>query len=147
METVIGSYMEKAIILIKGIQTREPGNPDRIELETEGEYGLEDGKVIFRYQESEITGLAGTETTFTVDGDTVYLNREGTVCAQMVFCEGKKHYFAYETPYGVFTMGIDTYHMQSTLQEDGGSLEIQYLLDLDNNVLSRNVFQIHVRIA
>ena len=139
--------MKKAIISIKAIQVHDMAEPDRIEMETEGEFGAEGSAILFRYQESEITGLAGTLTTFRVEGDTVSLTREGTVTAQMVFCKGKKHYFAYETPYGTFTMGIDTLNLQADLSENGGDLELQYLMDLDNNILSRNTFRIHVRIA
>ena len=42
-------------------------------------------------------------------------------------------------------MGLDTYKLEQTLDENGGEIEIEYDLDLDRAVVSRNRFKINVR--
>ena len=136
--------MKKVVISIKGLQNLDNEESDEIELVTDGEFLAEDGKFVFSYLESELTGLEGTRTTFTVEGDRVILTREGTVTSQMVFEERQKNYFVYRTPFGAFTMGVDTYCITSRLHEDGGDLEIYYFIDMENAQLTKNSFIIHI---
>ena len=133
------------IISIKGLQgTNEEG--EDIELVTDGEYGVgDDGRVAFRYMESELTGMEGTLTDFSVEPDRVTITRSGTVNMQMTFEEGQKHYFVYDTPYGNMTMGVDTQSIRWDFDRDGGTLEVRYLLDLGNSVMTRNRFQVRVK--
>ena len=137
--------MRKVIISVQGTQEYAHDQAENIELVTEGEYSMEKGVAILRYQESELTGLEGTTTTFRVKDGTVTLTREGTVASQMVFSEGQKHYFAYDTPYGSVTMGVDTSSILSGLQKNGGRLEIKYSIDANNAIISKNTFNINVR--
>jgi uncharacterized beta-barrel protein YwiB (DUF1934 family) len=65
----------------------------------------------------------------------------------MVFQEGRKHYFAYNTPYGAMMMGVDTHSVRNRLHEGGGELEIKYAIDMDNNFVSKNTFHINIRRA
>jgi len=139
--------MKKVIISVKGTQEYPKDEPEKMELVTEGEYSLDGGIAVFRYQESELTGLAGTTTTFRLENGDVTLTREGAVTTQMIFSEGKKHYFAYETPYGSMTMGIDTSSIYSRLRKSGGDLEIRYNIDAANSIISKNTFNINIREA
>jgi len=140
--------MKDVIISIKGTQGHSPGLTDEaeaIELITSGEYSHRDAETIFSYMESEMTGMEGTRTTFCVNPDKVTLTREGTLNTQMVFEQGKKHVFLYETPYGATSMGVDTRRLKSKLGEAGGKMEIDYVIDVDSVVVSENSFIISVR--
>ena len=79
------------------------------------------------------------------DGQYCYKNGSGTLTSRMVFREGKKSTFLYDTPYGSTTMGLDTHKIRSTLGERGGDLEIDYIVDFDHAVVGRNRFKINVR--
>ena len=48
--------------------------------------------------ESELTGMEGTKTSFIFSPEEVVLSREGTLTSRMVFREGKKSTFLYDTP-------------------------------------------------
>jgi uncharacterized beta-barrel protein YwiB (DUF1934 family) len=140
--------MKKDVIIsIKGAQRPEDGESGAIELVTDGEYSFDNGNVRFSYMESELTGLNGTRTSFDIDHGTVTLTRCGTVNSSMVFQVGKKHYFAYETPFGAVTMGVDTHSIKNRLGETGGDLEIRYVIDLESAGISRNVFKINIKEA
>ena len=142
--------MKDVIISIKGIQGAGPylvDETDTIELITGGEYSHNGPEIVFSYMESEMTGMEGTRTTFRVSPKQVTLTREGTLNAQLVFEQGKKHLFLYETPYGSTSMGVDTRRLTHGLGEYGGEMEIDYTIDVDSAVVSENSFVISVREA
>ena len=139
--------MEKSVILsIRGQQTTDNNDPDVIELVTEGTLtGHDNGNYTLRYQESELTGLEGTQTTIQVEGSSVSILREGQVNSQMVFEEGRRHLTMYNTPYGAMTLGVNTRKMKVDLDETGGCIEIDYALEVDHAVAGENLFSIYVR--
>ena len=138
--------MKKVMISIKGSQRYENNEADAIELITDGEYQYsESGVTTFTYMESELTGLEGTRTSFTISPDTVTMQREGKQNSRMVFEEGKKHLFLYDTPYGAATMGVNTHRISSALSEKGGDMEIDYILDFEHSVIGHNKFKINIR--
>ncbi|MDD6188099.1 MAG: DUF1934 domain-containing protein [Clostridiales bacterium] len=136
--------MKKVMISIIGKQENE-GEQDSVELVTEGEYEYSPENSTLVYQESSITGMEGTVTTFNIEPGTVTLTREGTVTSQMLFRKGEKHVFLYSTPYGANTMGISTRRLSVSIDENGGHMEISYALDVDNIKISDNEFIIDIK--
>ena len=140
--------MEKQVLLsIRGQQIFEGvQEPEVTELMTEGTLHMDDNhNVTLVYQESELTGLEGTQTTIQVMPESVTILREGEVNSQMVFQEGRKHLSLYNTPFGALTMGVSTRKMHVDLDETGGSIEIDYSIEIDHAVAGQNLFQIYVR--
>ncbi|MGM9521973.1 MAG: DUF1934 domain-containing protein [Oscillospiraceae bacterium] len=138
--------MKDYIISIKGLQGTTDDGED-IELVTDGTFATGGGKTAFAYMESELTGMDGTLTEFSVEDGSVIITRSGTINMQMTFIEGQKHYFVYETPYGSMTMGVDTQSIRAAFDDNGGELEVRYLMDLGNSMVTRNCFKIHVKKA
>lgn len=137
--------MKDVIISISGIQDFSNAENETIELITEGKYRYEDGVAKISYCESELTGLDGTLTSFTMMPQEVVLRRTGSENSQMVFYEGKKSTFLYASPEGSSTVGLDTHRIHSTLGPNGGDMEIDYLVDFNQAFLGRNRFKISVR--
>lgn len=139
--------MEKQVLLsIRGQQSFDGvDEPEVTELLTEGTMTTDGGGVTLVYQESELTGLEGTMTTIQVEPESVTILREGEVNSQMVFQEGRKHLSLYNTPFGALTMGVSTRRMKVDMDETGGSIEIDYALEIDHAVAGQNLFQIYVR--
>lgn len=137
--------MKDVIISISGVQDFPNGADEPIELVTEGKYRYEDGIARMFYCESELTGLEGTTTSFTMRPHEVILRRTGSETSQMVFLEGKKSTFLYSSPDGSSTVGLDTHRIFSNLGPNGGDMEIDYLLDYNQAFLGRNKFKISVR--
>lgn len=133
------------IISIKGRQDLADGEPEVIELVTEGILERENDSYTLSYQESEITGMQGTLTTFQVEKDCITLMRIGEVNSQMVFQEGRRHLSIYDTPYGSMSVGIHTRRMRAALDERGGSIDIDYKIEIDHKVAGVNGFHINVR--
>ena len=136
------------IISIRGTQSYEQQEDDVIELVTEGKLEQEDeGHFTLSYQESEVTGLEGTLTTFQIEPERVTLMRLGEVNSEMGFELGRRHLSMYETPYGALAMGVNTRELSSALNERGGELRIVYDIELDHALAGRNTFEIHVQEA
>ena len=136
--------MRDVLITINSFQSLN-GDDGSLEFITRGKYAVDEEGIHLSYQESELTGLEGTETDFLVKPGQVVMSRTGNVTAQMIFQKGKKQHFAYETPYGTLTMGLDTFRLEHALGEGGGDMLIEYDLDLDRAVVSRNRFRINVK--
>ena len=139
------NHLKDVIISITGVQNFPQGSDDTVELVTEGKYCYRDGKGELSYMESELTGMQVTRTSVTFTPTEVVLSREGTLTSKMVFREGTKITFLYDTPFGSATMGLDTHKIHSTMGPRGGDMEIDYVVDFDHAVVGRNKFRINVR--
>ena len=139
--------MDKSVIIsIRGVQTLNDDPPEVIELVTEGRLmDCGDAGYTLSYQESEITGLEGTLTTFQVEPDSITLMRMGEFNSQMVFQPGRRHFSMYDTPYGALSIGVNTKKMRADLDENGGEIEIDYAIEIDHAVAGENTFRIDVR--
>ena len=135
-----------AVIKIVGTQNYNLDSADAIELVTDGVYEYSDGEAEIYYSESELTGLEGTRTALYVTPSEVRMERWGTLTSTMVFREGLRNDFLYETPYGKTIMGLDTRRIYAHFNEKGGNMIIDYVLDMDHALSGRNQFQINVRI-
>lgn len=136
------------IIFVRGEQYYDGVDPDETELMTEGTMTVAGGgAIVLEYQETELTGMEGTTTRFTIQDDTVTLTRTGGVNSQMIFQRGKRHSSLYETPWGTMLVDIATTTLAYQLSGQGGVLEIQYTIAVDHQVTGRNRFKIRVKEA
>ena len=133
------------LLSIRGEQYFDDIDPDATELMTEGTMALTEDGIVLSYEESELTGMEGTTTTFEVKGPRVTLTRSGAVNSQMVFEEGRQHTSLYETPFGELSVDIQTSELKHNLSERGGLLEIKYSIAVEHTVTGRNCFKIRVR--
>ena len=132
-------------LFIRGEQYFDDVDPDATELVTEGLLELTEGGLRLTYQETALTGMEGTTTTFEVSGSQVILTRTGSVNSQMVFEEGRQHTSLYETPFGELSVDIQTSALRHNLTERGGLLEIKYSIAVEHTVTGRNSFKIRVK--
>ena len=142
-----GMEREKLPVLlsIRGEQYFDDIDPDATELMTDGTLEVTEDGLVLSYEESELTGMEGTTTTFEVCGPRVTLTRSGAVNSQMVFEEGRQHTSLYETPLGELSVDIQTGRLRHNLTERGGIMEIQYSIAVEHTVTGRNCFKIRVK--
>ena len=133
------------LLSIRGEQYFDGIDPDATELMTEGSMVLTGDGMVLTYEESQLTGMEGTTTTFEVKGPRVILTRSGTVNSQMVFEEGRQHTSLYETPFGELSVDIQTSRLRHNLTARGGILEIRYTIAVEHTVTGKNMFKIRVR--
>ncbi|MDD5932267.1 MAG: DUF1934 domain-containing protein [Oscillospiraceae bacterium] len=134
------------VLSIRGEQYFDDVDPDETELITEGTMTLAGDEIRLSYEESELTGMKGTTTAFSLRNGQVVLTRTGTVNSRMVFEEGRQHTSLYETPFGELTVDIQTSRLRHNLTERGGIMEIRYSIAVEHTVTGRNCFKIRVRV-
>ena len=141
--------MEKEIILfVRGEQTYDGVSPEVTELATEGVMTIwEDGEMVLTYQESEITGMEGTTTRFTIRGGTVVLERAGLIVSRMEFKQGERSSSFYETPWGTMEVDIVTTKLAHRFTERGGVMEIAFTIAVNHQVTGENRFKVRVKEA
>ncbi len=136
--------MKDVVIFLDSIHDIGSGNEDRIEFSTDGLYTFDDGVGCLTYMETEVTGMEGTRTSVMVRPNEVVVDRDGMITSRMVFKEGLKNSLLMNTPYGNATLNIDTRHINHSFNEEGGSMEIDYVIDVENAVASKNKFRLQV---
>ncbi len=136
---------DKFTVSIKGLQSYAGGGEDTdIELVSECDFYKADGVYFCDYEESEITGLGGTKTSVEIGKDYVSLVRRGTVNSQMLFMEGKKTTSLYSMPFGELTIDIHTKSLCANVDDNGGKLTVDYIIDINNASSGRNTFDINI---
>lgn len=134
-----------AVISITGMQGGPSGDSDIIELVTDGKYSHNGRESHIEYYESELTGLEGTKTSVLVSPGQVILERSGNLVSKMVFREGEKNRFLYDTRFGSATMGIDTHRIDASFDENGGELTVDYIVDMEHAAIGRNKIKMSVK--
>lgn len=134
-----------AVITIRSSQGLEFAKADEIEFVTDGEYLHDESGSIIKYMESELTGLTGTETAVSVRKDEVIVRRRGTLNSRMEFREGEKSSFLYDTQFGSATLSVDTRKIKTRLDPTGGEIQIDYIVDMDHAIVSRNSLKLNIK--
>ncbi len=136
----------RAVITITGVQGFMQPDAETIEFVTDGVYcRTETGYQIY-YVESELTGLEGTTTTVDIAPDAVTVERKGMLNSRMIFRQGEKTRFLYDTKFGSATMGVDTRSVSADFDDYGGKLSIDYVVNMEHTVASRNTLNMSVKL-
>lgn len=124
--------MKQVVLSIRGRQTYADQEPEIIELTTEGTMEFRDGGWDIRYEESELTGLAGVTTTFRVEPGKVILDRTGKLRSQMVFQPGVEHDSLYQMEFGALMIRVRANHVFFDIVPDGGTIDLTYSIEIEN---------------
>ena len=136
---------ESVVISVEGTQKIVGEEKQTVQIVTDGKMRREGDTVYLSYEESEMTGMEGTTTTFAVGKDNVVLTRTGAIQSRMVFETGKKNVGLYDLGFGALTIGVKARRMKSTLGPEGGRLELSYGIEIEESVQGLNSFVIDVR--
>ena len=121
---------KKAVITIKS-NTLE-NDDDLVEVVSVGEFEKIDDGFVVKYDETEISGMDGTETTMIIKEDSFDLIREGTTETKMEFKKNKENIMNIKT----YTNGL-----YIDVNECGGTVELAYTLILEEEqVVKTNLF-------
>ena len=137
-------FSTNVILSIKGGQMVN-GEENTMELVTEGTLQKIDDKYKIVYKETEITGMGNTVTTIDIIPEKIKITRTGDVNSELIFEQDKKNTTYYETENMPFTVSIYTNVLFSEIDENGGEINLKYLLSLDNNEPSINEFNMNIR--
>lgn len=140
-----GTSLKKDVVITIASQQDFKGcEPDHIDLITIGRLYCRSGKYFISYEESELTGMEGTRTTLKLEDQQITMTRTGTHPAQMLFAEHKRHVGLYQTDIGSLTISTHTSHLENNIGENGGSLSIDYTVEIDSSLAGTHRFEMAV---
>lgn len=119
------------MLSIKGIQHYEEQEPETIELVTEGVLEQTETGWSLSYEESELTGLAGVKTTFTLAPGCITLSRTGKLSSTMVFEEGVIHESLYRMEFGALLLTVCANKVCYELCPQGGTVDLSYAIEIE----------------
>lgn len=138
---------KRVLISVKTVQFVD-GQPEEVELITQGEYHREGNEYLAEYDESEISGMEGTKTIMKINHDTLRIVRSGTTTSDLMFKKGFDHISLYNTPFGTLEVVIKPRKVDIDINEEGGNVRLEYKmealgLDSIDNALELNIRQIN----
>lgn len=138
--------MKKTVMLsIRGQQSYAGQDPDVIELVTEGSLESIDDGWRLCYEESDLTGLEGVNTTFQIQGKTVTLIRNGKLNSQMVFQEGIPHDSLYQMEFGTLMLTVCAIKVETDLTEEGGTIDLKYSIEVEQNAAGMIEYHLDIK--
>lgn len=129
------------------------GEIEEINLTTRGSYTEKNGKKYIVYREYDPENQNGQTSTLKVDPTgskkIVSLIRHDptTGSTNLVLEEGTRHQCQYGTAYGSLSLGVFTSKIDDQLTDNGGSILMEYTLDVNTNLSSMNAITVTVKPA
>ena len=115
------------------------------ELTTKGIFSREGDKYSISYEDSEATGFENSTTVIEVNGvRNASVRREGEAPSELVLEVERKHHCHYGTPYGGLMLGVYTKKIDNNLSDEGGKLELRYVIDSNGTFVSENWISLSV---
>jgi uncharacterized beta-barrel protein YwiB (DUF1934 family) len=136
----------KVMVKITASIKDEEKEANDIEFTTEGEFTYEEDHIRLEYQESEFSGMSGSQTLLAVYSDQMIMRRAGNGASEMVFKNGHRHETDYSTPYGVLKVEMLTKNFSCTLEPDTGKgiISVHYDMSISGLTESDNRLTIEV---
>ena len=121
------------VLSLRGRQRYMEQDPEVIELVTEGVLEQTEKGWKLSYAESDLTGLAGVDTTFLVEGDAVTLTRTGKLNSEMFFREGESRDSLYRMEFGTLMLTVCATRVDAKLTEQGGTIDLVYNISVEQS--------------
>ncbi|GAA0770715.1 DUF1934 domain-containing protein [Clostridium subterminale] len=134
-----------AIIRVSSIQNND--EDECIEIVSPGSFLKEDDEYVVTYEETELSGLGDTLTTFRIGKNYFNLIREGDVNTNMEFKNGSSSSILYNTPHGGLSIRIKTNDVNIDINEAGGKVKVDYdvIIAKDQIINTKLVATINVK--
>lgn len=136
---------QNVILSILGRQAYLDQEPDQVELVTEGVLEDVGGAWVLTYEESDLTGMSGVTTSFTVEQDKITLRRSGKLNSEMVFQEGVVHESLYQVDFGALMIAVCANRVMADISHDGGMIDLVYAIELEQTAAGVIDYHLDIR--
>lgn len=136
---------KQVILTISAIQQFQDEEPETTKLVTEGEMQLDGDAVTLSYEETELTGLTGTKTSFHITPERVTLSRTGVLESKMTFVVGQEDCSLYDTGFGALMLKVCAEKVESDITEKGGTLQVAYSVVIEEESAGMIEYRIAVK--
>ena len=135
---------KEVLVTVTGTRICDLGERETIELVTRGDYFLKNNSFYIVYAESEISGMQGTTTALKAEPGRVTLNRMGVSEFKQIFQQGLYDEGNYITPFGSMYVSVLPSRVQVDLTEAGGSINLEYELEIQRQKTGDHTLHITV---
>ncbi|MBP3412621.1 MAG: DUF1934 domain-containing protein [Oscillospiraceae bacterium] len=126
---------QKVLLKIHSEQQYTGEEADVSELTTIGSMEWGSNEIRLSYEETELTGLQGTTTSFLLQKDQITLKREGALRSEMIFAIDREHRSLYDMGMGALLITVRTMTLIQAISPEGGFVDVAYdLLIEDSNM-------------
>ena len=136
---------QNVILSIRGTHTYLDQEPEVIELVTDGVLESTDLGWKLSYEESDLTGMAGVTTTFTIEPQKIILNRTGKLSSEMIFQEGIVHESLYKVEFGALMISVCASKISTQLSEKGGIVGLTYSIEIEQSSAGTIEYHLEIR--
>lgn len=136
---------QKVLVRILSQQQYGEDEPEVSELTTIGTMEQEEEGIRIFYEESELTGLQGTTTTFLLRKDQITLKREGALQSEMVFAVDREHRSLYDMGMGALLITVRTIALVQAMGPQGGFVDVVYDLIIEDSVMGQVRYHMDVQ--
>ena len=138
--------MKKSVMLsLRGMQRYPEQDPEVIELVTEGTLETYQDGWKLKYEESDLTGLAGVTTTFFIQPNMVTLQRTGPLSSRMEFREGVPHESLYQMEFGALMITVCANKVSYDINENGGSIDLLYSIEIEQTAAGHLEYHLDIQ--
>lgn len=138
--------MKQNVIIEINSNILSGGENEKINVTTRGHRLVKDGVIHLSYKETDQSGYDGNSVLLKIDGEKqVTINRMGSARSQMIIESGRRHQMSYQTPFGATVMGITGGAIRLFKEKEGQNIEINYELDINQELVSKNHLLIKVK--
>ena len=133
------------ILSIRGCQYYSEQEPEVIELVTEGTLEYREEGWDIRYEESDLTGLAGVTTLFRLEPGQVILQRSGKLRSEMVFREDVSHESLYQMEFGALMLTVCAKQIEANISQQGGTIDLVYSVQIEHTEAGMVEYHLEIR--
>lgn len=119
--------MSGIVLQIRGTQVSEEGESN-VEITTHGTLRKGESGYVLSYEESD--DEENVHTDIYIQGDTVIMNKTGSMETQFVFEQSKLCSTEYKTPLGALYVTLFPTMVETRIGDEKGRIEIEYILNV-----------------
>ncbi len=136
---------EDYLIFITGTQEYEDDIGETV-VDTVGSYTKKNGVRYISYKEYEDGNptISRTAVLEIQDDKVITMTKSGSQ-TKLILEKGRRHNCLYDTGFVHLNMGVFTSDLKNELTDKGGKLKVNYTLDIDANLSSKNQLSIEVK--
>ena len=135
---------QKVLVRIRSEQQYEDQTPDVSEFMTVGTMEQTPKGICISYEETELTGLQGTTTTFSMEKDRIVLKREGALRSEMIFAVNQEHRSLYDMGMGALMITVRTIVLVQAMDASGGFADVIYDVIIEEGIMGQVRYHIDV---
>lgn len=137
---------QKVMVRIRSEQQYGEEDPEISEFMTVGSMECREDGIAVSYEESELTGLTGTTTTFLLGRDRILLKREGALRSEMVFEINREHRSLYDMGMGALLITVRTIALVQAMDAAGGFADVIYDILIEDCVAGQVSYHMDVAV-